>query len=279
MSILKEGFNQYIDNQEYHDDREYISSSGLKLILDDPREFHRRYVLNEPQESRNSASLDFGSYVHALILEPHLVEKEFAVYEGTQRRGAKWEKFQLDNLDKTIITKSQAVEAAKAVEIFNNSKVWTKDSNGNDKEAFISSFFTKGKAEETLAGELDGVKVKVRFDYRKEFEKFGSINDIKTTSYDINTKRDIEKISALWGYELSAALYCDMVQKYTGKKHDFYFCYINTKRSMVKLVKASEQMLEAGRMKYKEALQILKGARQSGEYFNKGIEEIDYVEK
>jgi hypothetical protein len=277
--MLKEGFNQYIDNEDYHADREYISSSGLKLLLEDPREFHRLYVLNEERESRNTASLDFGSYVHALILEPHLVEKEFAVYDGTQRRGKKWEDFQLANMDKTIITKSQAVEAEKAVRIFNESKVWTKDSNGNDKEAYISSFFTKGKAEETLAGDLDGVKVKVRFDYRKEFEKFGSINDIKTTSYSINTKRDIEKISALWGYELSAALYCDMVEKYTGKKHDFYFCYINTKQSMVKLVKASEQMLEAGRMKYKEALQILKGARKTGQYYDKGIMEIDYVEK
>lgn len=276
---LKEGFNQYIDNEDYHADREYISSSGLKLLLEDAREFERLYVKNEPRESRNTASLDFGSYVHALILEPHLVEKEFAVYEGTQRRGKRWEDFQVDNLDKTIITKSQAVEAEKAVRIFNESKVWTKDSNGKDKEAHISSFFTKGKAEETLAGELDGVRVKVRFDYRKEFDKFGSINDIKTTSYDINTKRDIEKISALWGYELSAALYCDMVEKYTGKKHDFYFCYINTKRSMVQLVKASEQMLEAGRLKYKQALKMLKGARETGEYFEKGIMEINYVER
>lgn len=279
MSILKEGFNQYVSNDLYHSDREYISSSGLKLLLEDAREFERIYVKNEPRESRNTASLDFGSYVHGLILEPHLIEQEFAVYDGTQRRGAKYEQFCEENEGKTIITKSQAVQAQKAVEIFNNSKVWTKDSNGNDKEAYISSFFTKGKAEETLAGELDGVKVKVRFDYRKEFDSFGSINDIKTTSYDINTKRDIEKISALWGYELSAALYCDMVQKYTGKKHDFYFCYINTKKSMVRLVKASEQMLEAGRLKYKQALKMLKGARETGEYFEKGIQEIDYVEK
>ena len=48
---------------------------------------------------------------------------------------------------------------------------------------------------------------------------------------------------------------------------------------MVQLVKASEQMLEAGRLKYKQALKMLKGARETGHYFNKGIMEIDYVER
>jgi hypothetical protein len=277
--IPKEGFNPDVPNDLYHLDRTHVSSSSLKLLLEDPRAFVRRYVNNEPDSGKSSASMDFGSYVHCAILEPHLLEQDFAIYEGARRAGKAWEEFKEANSDKIIIMQSQKIEADKAVNIFNDAEVYTKDSKGNDKLAKISSFFKKGKAEECLCGELDGVKVKVKFDYRREFETFGSINDIKTTSFPINNKKEIESVSARWGYEVSAALYVDLVTKYTQKPHDFYFCYINTKDSVVKLVKASKQMLEAGRKKYKEALRLLKKGRETGDYFEKGILEIDYVEK
>ena len=277
--MLKEGFNKDIDNNDYHADREYISSSGLKMLLKDPREFEKRYVLEEHSDNKSSASMDFGSYVHSLILEPHLVEKEYAVYEGAVRRGKAYDDFVAANEGKKVIMQSQFLEAQRAIELFNSAKVYTKNSKGEDVLANVSDFFTKGEAEETLCGEIDGVKIKVRFDYRKVKGIIASINDIKTTQYPIETKSDIESVSANWDYQLSAALYADMAEKYTGIKHDFYFCYINTKTSTVQLVKASEQMLEEGRNQYKQAIKLLKKARTGGEYYPKGVMEIDYVTK
>ena len=52
MKKLKIGKNKDMTNEEYHADREYISSSGLKLILKDPDEYYRQYVLDEKSESK-----------------------------------------------------------------------------------------------------------------------------------------------------------------------------------------------------------------------------------
>ena len=43
--MLKLGFNEDISNDDYHNDREFVSSSGLKLMLKDPRKFYKNYVL------------------------------------------------------------------------------------------------------------------------------------------------------------------------------------------------------------------------------------------
>ena len=48
---LSLGVNKNITNQDYHDDREFISSSGLKLLAKDPKKFHKVYVLGEEDES------------------------------------------------------------------------------------------------------------------------------------------------------------------------------------------------------------------------------------
>lgn len=265
--MLKEGFNEDISNADYHSDREYVSSSGLKLILEDPRAFEEKYVLGEEGFSA-SASMDYGSYVHARILEPHLIDSEFAVYPGAMRRGKEWEQFQDENEGKILLTNNQKNRADAAVELFNASKVWC-----NGKLVDVKSFFQGGWAEQTLCGKLGGLKIKVRFDYRKEFSTFGSINDIKTTGFPIDKREDMEEVCRKWGYALSAALYVDLVSKYTGKPHNFYFCFIGSNK--VKLVRASEKMLNHGRQQYKKAISILKRARKTGEYYPRQIEEID----
>jgi len=267
------GFQGGISNEEYHADRTYVSSSVLKLLEKDARSYYKQYVLGEPSSFGNQGAMDLGSYVHALILEPHLVEKEFAVFNGAMRRGKVWDAF-LEEVDpkKIIITKSQADLAHNLVAEFNSTSMIL-----GEKEVMISSFFEKGKAEESLFVELDGVKVKVRFDYRKEKNGYHSINDIKTTANPISSARDAEKICASFGYDVSAALYCDAVEKATGNKHDFYFCFLSKKDGGTTIFKASEQMLEAGRVKYKSAIVKLKEGRETGIWFENKIQEINSI--
>lgn len=272
-SVLTLGFNKDIDNSTYHGDREYVSSSALKMINKDPRGYYKTYVLNEEVMMGNSAALDFGSYVHALILEPHLVETDFAIWEGKARRGKAYEEFVKENEGKIIITQSQQYQGSLLLENFNNSNVIL--GNGeNSKQVPLSSFYQGGQAEETLCVELEGVKVKVRFDYRKEFDTFGSINDIKTTSSLAHNRELVEKICDDFEYDLSAALYVDAVQKETGLPHDFYFTFICKKDGCSYMYKASEEMLERGREKYKRALKTLKESRETGQYFVNRIEEL-----
>lgn len=275
MSKLELGFNKDISNQDYHDDREYISSSGLKMMYKDPRSYYKAYILGE-KETFNQSAMDLGSYIHALILEPHLIEKEFAVFTGAMRRGKEWEEFQKDVGDRIIITRSQKSLADELVKNFLTTKVIIGAAE-NEKEVALSSFYTDGNAEETLCVEIDGVKVKVRFDYRKEWDSFGSINDIKTTAAEADSPEKVEEICRSFSYDISAALYVDAVTKHTGKPHDFYFTFMSKADKQSYMYKASEQMLEEGRRKYKIALERLKEARRTGVYYKNVIREINSI--
>jgi hypothetical protein len=273
--MLKEGINEYISNDDYHGDREYISSSGLKSILNNPRKFYKDYILNEGIQEHNSA-FDFGSYVHCAILEPELLDEEFAVFDGIQRRGAAFMRCVEDNPNKTLISRTQASNAAKLIESFKEATVVI-GPQGHDKEVKVSSFYIDGKPEQTCTAVIDEVKVKVRADYRKEFVDFASINDIKTTGDNIDCVKGAERVCAMYDYDLSAALYVDIFTSVTGKPHDFYFTFLSKKNQECRIYKASEQMLEAGRKKYKEAIRRLKEARKSGIYYINRIEEINSV--
>jgi len=275
MSKLPLGLTENISNNRYHDDREYISSSGLKLMLKDGRSFHNQYVLGNKQEFSNQTALDMGTYIHALILEPHLVEEEFAIFPGAIKRGKDWNAFKADknNDGKIIMSKSQYNQAKVLIDNFNEASV-VLGNQGKEKEVKLSSFFTKGFAEQTLCGTLEGIKIKVRFDYRKDFGNFGSINDVKTTASYIGKISDVETICEQYEYDLSAALYTDMLAMHTDKKQDFFFTFISKKNGEVKIFKASTAMLDRGRKKYKEAIRLLKIARETGVYFENKIEEL-----
>lgn len=271
---LVTGFNNKCSNEQYHGDREYKSSSALKMILKDPRQYYKNYVLNEPQNF-NSDALSVGSFTHTRILEPHLVEEEYTIFTGARRSGDAWKKFKANAGDKTIITSSQKRLVDDMLFSYEKASV-TLGNADNEKEVMISSFFNEGFAEETLCGEINGYKVKTRFDYRKEFDDFGSINDLKTTAtaLDSATLEDVEEICAYWGYDVSAALYSDLAEQETGKPHDFYFIFISKKDHVTKIFKASEEMLQRGRDKYLLAIETLKECEVSGIYFENKIQEL-----
>lgn len=237
-------------------------------------DYRKQYIEGEPAFFGNQIALDLGSYVHALILEPHVIPDEFQFFDGPTKSGEDFVKF-FANKDpnKIVITQSMKDQADELLENFTGTIV--RDIEGNDVE--VQTLVTNGHAEETLCVEMDGIKVKVRFDYRKILEcGYASINDIKTTSSKIRTKRDFEKVCKAWGYDVSAALYCDAVEQYTGIKHDFNFIVISKDDKKTTLWKASEQMLESGRKKYKIALAKLKKARETNRY-QEGTIEIDAI--
>jgi hypothetical protein len=269
---------EYVSNEDYHADREFKSSSVLKTILKNPREYYYKYVLGEEESKpRNMASMNLGSYVHGLILEPELIDEEFAVFSGKVKRGHAWDEFSKQNEGKIIITTSQKRTAEKIFSAFKETSLILGD---KEEEIEVSSFYSGGKAEETVTAIIDGMPIKVRFDYRKlESGKFASINDIKTTFENMkwSNKSEIERICKGYMYDLSAALYCDVVEKVTGVKHDFYFTFLSTSDFGVRHVKASEQFLEEGRRKYKEAIRLIKLGDETGVYYSNEIEEIDSV--
>ena len=70
MMKLEIGINKDTTNEDYHKDRNFESSSSLKLFLKDSREYYKKYILGEKREDTYKSVYDFGSYIHSLILEP-----------------------------------------------------------------------------------------------------------------------------------------------------------------------------------------------------------------
>jgi hypothetical protein len=266
---LIDGVNPPCSNEEYHGDREYLSSSALKLIVKDAKQFYDTYILNIEPQNQNKTAFALGSYLHAMILEPHVLDVEFAVFEGKTRRGKDWEAFKTLHEGKTIITGSQKGMCDNLFKNYESTILKL-----GEREVSIPSFFKKGIPEETMTAEIRGIKLKVRTDYRRCDDKYQSIVDVKSTGEVVNTKEQAEAVCAQWDYDLSAALYCDVAEKVTGFKHEWFFCFLSKKDGQVSMYKASETMLERGRKKYNQGIDRIIKARETGIWYENKIEEL-----
>lgn len=250
---LVDGKNPEISNEDYHGDREYVSSSGLKLVKKDPREYHKRYILGI-SEYKTSEALVFGTLCHTLLLEPEKYEEEYAIVSG--RKGSKKydEELKLAK-GKTVIKDIQYCEASHLINLCK-------------KDSQVTPLITGGVAEQTFATELRGVKVKVRCDYLKS----GQIIDLKTTG-NASDYHSFQHTIDKYDYDLSAALYKDVVEQITGLNHDFYFIVASKSKLTVDVYRASPKLIQAGRDKYMRAIDIMKHHMENEWKF--GIRDID----
>jgi len=254
---LNYGINPSISNEDYHLDRNFESSSSLKLFLKDSREYYKKYILGEKREDTYKSAYDFGSYIHSLILEPEKTDDEFIIFDGLTRRGKAWTEFKEANQDKIIMTKSQDLMATSLINAYTDNK---------ETQGLIQD----GCPEHTLCTELEGINIKVRVDYIKE----GLVIDLKTTSDPVD-KFSAAKTIIRFDYDLSAALYVDAFKEYSGKDHDFLFVFLNKQNNDVSVLKASANLLENGRRKYRAAIRGLQNARKTGIFYKEGVQEVD----
>lgn len=277
MKLKNDKMLPNIPNEVYHANRTHVSSSGLKLLLKNPKLYYEQYVLGKTDEEVPAAlqnAFDFGSYIHARILEPHLIDEEFATFTGKMRRGKDWEAFKENNPEKIILSESQIRVANCMIDRYENSGIEI-GKHGYNTEVPFSSFFTNGKPELTACTNILGVDVKVRFDYYKKKKGFASIQDVKTTSEQDLSLENVQNICDRLDYDLSAALYCDVAAQITGVEHDFYFLFMSKKPPYdVQIFRASATMLERGREKYESSLLLLKEARDTGIYYEQKILEL-----
>lgn len=246
--MLKLGIND-VSNTEYHADNEYLSSSNYKTLLKDLEQFHREKILGHRDEKKTSASFEEGSLTHSMILEPHLVDSEYAVFPGLRKAGDAYEAFcKTVNDGRTIISRAQFVrcEGYKAAYLKNEA---------------AKKLLKDGVPEQTICTVLNGIKTKARFDYIN-VEK-GYIADVKTTSYpaDVDTFRLTVK---QWDYALSAALYAAVAEQHYGKKFDFYFVVIGKKESVCEVYRASDDTMQAGARQIAKAANIYRKCIETG---------------
>ena len=208
--VLQPGINAGLTNTEYHSEKLHLSSSNLKLLLNSPAQFYKEKILGQ-REQKSSSAMDIGSYTHTLILEPHKVAEEFAIYNGWKKQGPEFQQFKEQHSGKIILSQPQSFNGhrlAKSIEACPPAIELLKG----------------GLPELSLATNMFDVPVKMRADYINPDKAY--IVDIKTTRWPSGVDTFRRVVREL-GYELSAALYCDIAYRVYGKVFDFYWVVLS----------------------------------------------------
>lgn len=84
MGVMAESFADGIgfdiSNEDYHASK-FLSSSRIKMVLENARLFQAQYITKEKPNKKTDALL-VGSLFHTLVLEPHKIEEDYAFVTG-----------------------------------------------------------------------------------------------------------------------------------------------------------------------------------------------------
>lgn len=238
---MKENTLLDMSNEDYHSDNGYKSSSQLKDALKGRVGYYNKYILKNIKQ-KDVPAFAVGTAAHTLLLEPELYDKEIAVFNGV-RRGVAFEAFKLENPNKTIISPLEETRVQSWVKAVRKNKL-------------AMPLFKGGIAEKSIFTEINGQKVKARFDYMHTMRGF--ISDLKTTSGKLDEKSIRNKVYA-FGYHISAALYMDVINPVVDNTIlDFYLVFVSKDTLEVKVVKLHESMIEEGRQEYLKGIEEVK---------------------
>lgn len=234
---------QWPTNEAYHADCSHLTSSQLKLVLEDPAAFKRQYI-DGVREEVKKAYFDEGSYVHSLILEPHKVAEQYAFFEGFRKAGHEWQGFLKGNQGRTILSAPQKFRSEKLFSAFN-------------KRPEAAAMLEGSKTEHIGTATHMDLAVKARADI-VNFER-SFVADVKTTSEP--TGPDFFKMTIdMYAYDLSAAHYLNVF----GPEFSYYWIVLSKADDMCSIYKASKETLMKGRLKLTRAMDAYKQCMASG---------------
>lgn len=243
-----------ISNTEYHADKDYYSSSILKEALVSPAHF-KYYVLQGHKEQAESRAKLIGTLVHTVLLEPHLFDEQFIIYEGDTNKDdsipAKELKLLIDKHgdSKDFISKAEyqfAMQARANTLAYPDAAKYVFSPDGESEPSFF------GICQET------GLPLKFRPDRIDVVQKF--MCDPKTAmSADRNTFKKVIKYDR--HYDLSAYMYLKQAYEHFGFEFDWFWHVIGKEKMCpIAVYKASKQTLEDGKEKFFRACDNIKTA-------------------
>lgn len=246
---LQLGVN-HVSNTEYHSDNEYLSSSNYKTLLEDPQLFYQEKILGKKEAQKESAAFSEGSLCHTLILEPHLLDQEYAFFPGLRRQGTEWEQFKELHKGKALLTQGAKERCLHYVKPY------------LAHETAKSLVQAPGSlSEHTVTSIWNDVPTKVRADLINVEQ--GYILDVKTSSFPV----DIDSVRMTieqWKYQLSAALYTAVMSQHYGKSFDFYFLFLCKSEPDCQVFKVSKETMQRGLSMCLDAAAIYKSCKASG---------------
>ena len=245
-----------LSNEEYHrqlhPDYHYYSSSQIKDALEDVAIFKAKYITGE-LEKKSSPAFDVGNYYHTAILEPALLESEYAVWPGVARKGKEYDLFKDQHKGKTILGRSDIVFAQNCIQATLNSDLCM---------AYIDDPLTT--VEVSFFTEIMGVRVKARTDVLRLGRDRSYVIDLKSTTGNVRSETNIRKKIHVMDYEMSAAFYMDIINdviKRMGWDYapvkEWYWVFASKDLAQAQLWKATNDMISVGRSKYRKGLELV----------------------
>ncbi len=235
-------------NAEYHGDKSYISSSGLKTLLESPEKFYKENILGEREPQEENPNFIEGSLTHSLILEPEKVDQEYAFFPGMRKQGKEFEDFKVANEGKVIISAAQSGRCKAYLRAYQNLPT-------------AVNLIKGGFPEYSICQEIKSVPLKMRADYINL--DAGYIIDVKTTSHPAEVesfKLTIEQ----YKYELSAALYALIAETYYGRPFEFYWLVIGKKDFDCQVYRMSPNTRRQGLLLVNKALDVYTKCKATG---------------
>lgn len=256
------GYYQGIPNEDYHKGPG-VSKSQLDLINKSPSLF--QWSKTAPEDDEKKTALNVGDACHALILEPHRFDADYAIGpdapKNTKAGKDAWAAFEETLGDRTVLTHAEGRKAHLIREsvLAHPQARWLVESAG-DVEASIYW-------NDSITGEL----CRCRPD--KALPDMGWLMDLKTTADMGKFARSVYD----YRYHVQDPFYSDGYQAHFGEPpRAFLFLVVSTSiecgRYPVRLFTLDSEAKDKGRFAYQRDLQLYHECRQSGDW--PGIETL-----
>jgi exodeoxyribonuclease VIII len=236
-----------------HADRDALSCSMLKPMLISPAHFQSSLL----QPSTSSDAMDFGSLVHALVLQPHMVGREFAVYPGVSNgRSSEYKTFLAANPERLVVDEPTFAKGRRVADKVLNRKVLGRP---------FGDFVREGKPESSIYFQepVTGVMLRIRPDLYHEEATF----DLKTTRHA--TVHAFVRDGVALDYDLQAFMYSLGRSLFDGSESAKPFVFIAAETAdphSCHVVTAGGSFLTNGAKKFQEVMTSFKACTEVG-YF------------
>jgi hypothetical protein len=258
-------------NAAYHATKGFISSTTLKKYTESPMAF--KFASEQPSE--NKPWFSFGSLWHDLISSRHpkgeKIEGQYAVVdypeymmnkgkaygETSQAYKDGYIRLKAEHDGKTIIFKEQYEKALRMVDLIFN-PTWEHPSS----KAF-AALFKKGTPEVSYFIEnfFPGINIK----FRPDLDGPNYILDYKSCSSPLS---EFVKAIGDYGYDISAAMYCEGKKEAVQADDDFRFYWlvqeVNPPHDWA--IFSAEKILPVGVDKFYKLLEIHRDCMNTGVY-------------
>lgn len=239
-----------------------VSNSGVKLLLECPKKYQHRYLL-EGEPHKSTTPMLEGNQFHTYILEPEKFNSQYFVSDKIVRRGKKWD---------------EVVDSAEGKQIIFSERLEELQKMKSSLMLFprATALLSGGVAESSIYWEDSdtGVLCKSRPDYINFDKKF--ITDLKTTenaSFNAFSKSVVK-----YNYHVQAALMLDGFKAVTGEDISgvFNFAIEKAPPYCCCVFMIDDAAIDRGRQEYKKALRIFSEHDASGVWpsYSDEIEEI-----